>query len=133
MARAKKADKENVDLLVSIHTNAGPANAHGTETYYTSTTGYATKSLAIATELFNQQVGLGLRARSVHDDIRSNVLLTHMPAALSEVAFHTNTQLASDQTQESDLDAFKLSQPSFRTSVAQAIAKAIKDYHATHP
>jgi len=132
-ARAKKADKENVDLFVSIHTNALGPTAHGTETYYTSSTGYATKSLAIATGLFNEQVGLGLRPRSVQDNVVSNVLLTQRPAALSEVAFHTNTQLASDQTQESDLDAFKLSQQSFRISVAQAIAKAIKDYHATHP
>lgn len=128
-ARAKKADKEKVDLLVSIHTNAGPPTAHGTETFYIGGGAHGAKSRDIAERLFAYQVNLGLKPRAAKNQAVSNVMNVNSPAALTEVAFHTNSQRASDQAQQSDLDEFKLSTLIFRALVAQAITNAIKEYH----
>jgi N-acetylmuramoyl-L-alanine amidase len=128
-ARAKKADKEKADLLVSIHTNAGPAAAHGTETFYIGSGANGAKSQDIAQRLFNYQVALGLRPRGAKNEAKSNVMSVNAPATLTEVAFHSNSQLGTGQSQQSDLDEFKLSTLIFRARAAEAITNAIKEYH----
>jgi len=111
--------------MVSVHTNAGPPTANGSESFY-STTAPAPDSKSLAQFVLTRVVGLGLRNRGVKQH-NWNILLTSMPSTLIESAFHSNSQLAQGQTVT---DEQLLNDPAFRRSIAKAIANGIKDYYA---
>jgi len=126
--RARWAEKQEPDLMVSIHTNAGPPTANGSESFY-STDAPSPDSQSLAGFVLTRVVALGLRDRRVKTT-NFNVINTSMPSALIEVAFHSNSQLAPEQTVT---DESRLNQATFRSSAAKAISNGIKDFYATLP
>lgn len=123
--RVRWIEKQEPDLMVSVHTNAGPPAANGSEAFHSSTAP-APDSKALAQFVLTRVVGLGLRNRGVKQN-NFNILLTSMPSALIESAFHSNSQLAAGQA---ITDEQLLNDPAFRRAIARAIANGIKDYYA---
>ena len=113
--------------MVSVHTNAGDdPMANGSESFY-STVAPSPDSAVLAQNVLTRVVSLGLRNRGVKRT-NFNIINTSMPSALIEVAFHTNSVLASGQniTNEGFLNDGPL-----RALAGKAIADGIKDYYAT--
>jgi N-acetylmuramoyl-L-alanine amidase len=87
-------------ILFSIHTNAGPSTGHGTETYLNP---HRPNAVAASTELaqkvHNRMISLAKRRDRMPSGVtRHPKNLTifqgtndHIPCALAEVLFHTNT------------------------------------------
>lgn len=123
--RARWAEKQEPDLLLSVHTNAGPPTANGTETFY-STVAPSPKSAALAGTTLTRVVALGLRSRGVKVS-NFNIINTIVPSALVEVAFHSNSQLAAGQ---GVTDEARLNSSAFRGAAGAAIAHGIQDYYA---
>lgn len=123
--RARWAEKQEPDLMVSIHTNAGPPTAHGSESYYSSIAP-APDSQDLAGQVLSRVVGLGLTNRGVKKT-NFNVINTNMASTLVEVAFHSNSALAQGQT---ITDEQRLNDPAFRAAAGTAIANGIGDYYA---
>jgi len=94
--RAEWVDKQEADLMVSIHTNAGVPKAHGTETFVRSSA--SAKESDLAAKINAQLVSSGLRDRGVKKETRSNVQGAVVTNVLTEVAFHSNSELAEGQT-----------------------------------
>lgn len=89
--RAKMANSQDVDLLVSIHMNAETIGntAYGIETYYRS--GATDKSGELA-KTVQDTIGsyINMRDRGVKEDIFQVLRDAHMPAILVECGFITN-------------------------------------------
>jgi N-acetylmuramoyl-L-alanine amidase len=113
--------------MISVHTNAGPPTAHGTETYY-STIAPAPDSSLLAQFELSRVVALGLSNRGVKQTNFNIINTSKVPSALVEVAFHSNSQLAAGQ---SITDEARLNDPIFRFFAAKAIADAIQDFYAS--
>lgn len=111
--RADIANKNNADLFVSIHCNAGGGT--GTETYYCTGSG-AGKKLAsfVQSELIDE---VGLKNRGVKSAKYSVLKNTNMPAILVETAFIDNVD-----------DAKYLQSTTERYKFAEAIAMGICDF-----
>lgn len=123
--RARWAEKQEPDLMVSIHTNAGAPTANGSEAFYSSIAP-TPDSQELAGFVLSRVVGLGLRDRKVKT-YNWNVINTSMASALVEVAFHSNSALAEGQT---ITDEQRLNDPTFRAAAGTAIANGIGDYYA---
>jgi N-acetylmuramoyl-L-alanine amidase len=123
--RARWAEKQEPDLMLSIHTNGGAPTAHGTETYY-STIAVSPDSLELAGFLNSRLVALGLRNRGVKQTNFNIINTSSIPSALVEVAFHSNSELAAGQ---SITDETRLNDPAFRFFAAFSIVEAIQDYY----
>lgn len=122
--RVRWAEKQEPDLLVSIHTNGfSDPRAHGAEAFH-SPIAPTPDSRSLAASILSRVVALGLRDRGVKQE-NFNILRTIMPSALVEVAFHSNSQLQPGQTRT---DEERLNDSAFRASAAQAIADGIIDY-----
>lgn len=115
-SRANFANGENADYYISIHSNANPdSTANGTETFCLSKGGEGeTLAECIQKKLIND---LGLKNRGVKEGNFAVLRLTNMPAALTEVAFHTNLE-------EEKL----LLDSEFRNKVGTSIAKGILEF-----
>lgn len=124
--RARWAEKQEADLLVSIHTNAGPPTGNGSESYW-STIAPSPDSANLAQNVLSEVVLLGLQNRGVKQE-NFNIINTSIPSCLIEVAFHSNSQLASGQA---ITDEARLNDPSFRAAVGKAIADGIQNYYET--
>jgi N-acetylmuramoyl-L-alanine amidase len=125
--RVRWAEKQEPDLMISIHTNGGPPTANGTEVFYSSLAP-APDSQSLSQFVLSNVVGLGLRNRGVKQTNFNILNSTKMPSALVEVAFHSNSTLASGQ---SITDEDRLNDAAFRAAAGAAIAKAIKDFYAS--
>jgi len=112
-SRAKFANDNKADYFVSIHSNAAQSvSAHGTETLCLAKGGQAEKlAKSIQTEAIKK---LGLTDRGVKEKSIAVLRTTNMPAALIEVAFHSNPK-----------EEVLLKQESFRQEAAEAIASGI--------
>ncbi|MDI3480797.1 MAG: N-acetylmuramoyl-L-alanine amidase [Tepidanaerobacteraceae bacterium] len=123
--RIKKVNDTNADIVVSIHTNAGPKEANGTETYYSifSQPGKGGHKLAtliqkyVVEECGTFNRGIKTRKGSNGLDYYFMIRETKMPAVIVEGAFHTNTD-------EEKL----LKTDEFRIKYAKGIAKGILEY-----
>jgi N-acetylmuramoyl-L-alanine amidase len=125
--RARWIEKQEPDLMVSIHTNAGSPTAHGSESYY-STLAPNPDSQTLAQFVLSRVAGLALTNRGVKQE-NFNILSTPtVPSTLIEVAFHSNSQLAPGQ---SITDESLLNDPGFRFLAGVAISNAIRDYYAS--
>lgn len=122
--RARWAEKQEPDLMVSIHTNAGAPTANGSESFY-STSSPSPDSSSLAQFVLSRVVALGLRNRGVKQN-NFNIINTSMPSALIEVAFHSNSQLAAGQT---ITDEARLNDSAFRFFAAKAISNGIMDFY----
>lgn len=104
--RAETANREQCDILISLHGNAYNSKAHGTEVFYTSPGG-----AALGSPILDNLVALGWRNRGLKKT--SNLWLlnnTTMPAILIEICFVDNP---------SDMEIFD------PNKVAEAIAEGI--------
>jgi N-acetylmuramoyl-L-alanine amidase len=124
--RVRWAQLQEPDLMVSVHTNAGGATANGSESYY-STSAPSPDSASLAQFVLSRVVALGLRDRQVQQK-NFNIINTSMLSALIEVAFHSNSQLATGQTLT---DETFLNDGTRRALAGKAIADGIMDYYAT--
>jgi N-acetylmuramoyl-L-alanine amidase len=120
------AKRQEPDVFVSIHTNGSDSKkANGTETYYNpGALSDDSKSRDLATKINSGLAGLGLRDRGVktynHAVTRSDI-----PSALTEVAFHSNTELATGQ---SVTDEIRLGTSVFLGKASTAIGTGIISY-----
>ena len=122
--RARWAEKQEPDLMVSIHTNAGPPTANGSESFY-STVSPSPDSKSLAQFVLSRVVALNLQNRGVKQT-NFNIINTNMPSALIEVAFHSNSELAAGQT---ITDETRLNDAAFRALAAKAISEGIMDFY----
>lgn len=116
--RARRANDTNADLFVSIHLNAhNQPSAAGATTFYF---GGSTGGEALAENIQEQLVGLGLNDCRSH--ARSFALLkeTRMPAVLVEPVFITNPE-----------EHALLVDPGFTARLAEAIAVGVLSYFET--
>jgi len=120
--RAKFANKQDVDMFVSIHLNGqtGGTDAVGLETYYSKekndTSGNLAKKIQ---ETITSYVDV--RDRGVKSERFQVLLQTKMPAVLIECGFLTN-----------DEEAKKLKDKSYQESLAEGIAQGILTYLDTN-
>lgn len=124
--RARWAEKQEPDLMVSIHTNAGVPTANGSESFF-STVAPAPDSASLAQSVLSEVVSLNLRNRGVKQT-NFNIINTSMPSALVEVAFHTNSELAAGQT---ITDETRLNDNAFRFFAGKAISDGILKFYET--
>jgi N-acetylmuramoyl-L-alanine amidase len=127
--RVRWAEKQEPDLMVSIHTNAADnSTANGAESFY-SDLAPGPESESLSRDVLARIVGLGLRNRGVMRNSFNILNSPLMPSTLIEVAFHSNSRLAAGQVVT---DEERLNTGAFRTSAGVAIANAIRDFYATH-
>lgn len=110
------ANKENVEILVSIHCNSfADASKRGTEVYYFKD-GHGGQELAetLHRALVNS---LGLPDRGLRTADYNIIRHTKMPASLVEVAYLSNP-----------VEEKLLADPAFREKAAQAIVSGIMNY-----
>ncbi|WDH81179.1 N-acetylmuramoyl-L-alanine amidase family protein [Paenibacillus urinalis] len=111
--RVKIANNAKADVFLSIHANAGPASATGSETYYNRSN---SKSLANTVHKYMVQAA-GLRDRGVKTGNFAVIRDTTMPAILLEVGFLSNKN-----------DEAALFNTTFQNRVAEGVVKGIKEY-----
>ncbi|NMO97982.1 N-acetylmuramoyl-L-alanine amidase family protein [Paenibacillus lemnae] len=111
--RVKIANNLKADVFISIHANAGPSSASGTETFYERS---SSKSLANVIHK-HMLKAVGLKDRKVKYGNFHVIRETNMPAILLEVGFLTN------KTDES-----KLFDNNVQNRVAQSIVDGLKEY-----
>ncbi|WP_077214894.1 N-acetylmuramoyl-L-alanine amidase [Bacillus dakarensis] len=116
--RVKIANQNGADIFVSVHANAGPSTAHGTETYYDSSKNpQSAEGKKLAAEIQQQIVSLlGTRDRGVKDAEFLVITQTKMPSVLVELGFISNSD-----------DAKKLAEQ--RSLFADAIYNGILAYY----
>lgn len=125
--RKELAEKYEVDVFVSLHTNASAdKKANGAEAFYR---GAGNQSSDLASRLVAAVSGAGVANRG-SKAFSYRVLSTTMSNSLVEIAFHTNSQLAAGQ---SVTDEFRLSTANFKGSVGSAIAKAVDEFIKANP
>jgi N-acetylmuramoyl-L-alanine amidase len=109
------AQRMNANLFVSIHANAislSRPDVNGLETYYYS------NGQRLARTIHNSILqSLDIRDRGVRTARFYVLRRTSMPSVLVEVGFVTGRE-----------DAAKLSDPTYRSQMAQAIARGILQY-----
>jgi N-acetylmuramoyl-L-alanine amidase len=113
--RATMAERANADLFVSIHANAiGPSrpDVSGLETYY-----YSSGQRLAQTIHSSILQNLDVKDRGIRRARFYVLRKTSMPSVLVEVGFVTGRE-----------DAAKLSNPAYRSQMAQAIARGILQY-----
>jgi N-acetylmuramoyl-L-alanine amidase len=113
--RATMAERANADLFVSIHANAiGPSrpDVSGLETYY-----YSSGQRLAQTIHSSILQNLDVKDRGIRRARFYVLRKTSMPSVLVEVGFVTGRD-----------DAAKLSNPAYRSQMAQAIARGILLY-----
>lgn len=113
--RATMAERANADLFVSIHANAiGPSrpDVSGLETYY-----YSNGQRLAQTIHSSILQNLDVKDRGIRRARFYVLRKTSMPSVLVEVGFVTGRE-----------DAAKLSNPAYRSQMAQAIARGILQY-----
>lgn len=127
--RCNIANRAKADLFLSIHVNwARKKSLRGTETFYSATTTKsrkrnpnASKSELLARLLQNNYAASG---RPIYRGVRTNRKYvtgnTNMPAALTEIAFISNTQDAAYITTEKGM-----------METARMIFNALMEYYAT--
>ncbi|MEW6772326.1 MAG: N-acetylmuramoyl-L-alanine amidase, partial [Bacillota bacterium] len=115
-ARAQVANRAGANCFVSVHTNAAAsAAAHGTETYHYPGSALGEKlARAIQAAVVS---ALGTYDRGVKSANFAVLRQTTMPAALVEVAFHTNPG-----------EEALLKTPDFQRRAGEAIARGILDF-----
>jgi N-acetylmuramoyl-L-alanine amidase len=113
--RVAMAQRMNANLFVSIHANAislSRPDVNGLETYYYS------NGQRLARTIHNSILqSLDIRDRGVRTARFYVLRRTSMPSVLVEVGFVTGRE-----------DAAKLSDPTYRSQMAQAIARGILQY-----
>lgn len=125
--RRALAEKYETDVFVSLHTNASTAKkANGSEAFYKDS---ANHSADLASRVVAAISGTGLvsRGSSAHS---YRVLSPTMSNTLTEIAFHTNSELAAGQA---ITDEFRLSNATHKASIAAAIATAIDEFIKANP
>lgn len=114
--RVAMANRSGHAVLVSVHLNSGPRRLSGPETYWWRSDSY---SLAKRVQTSLKSVTGGSNSRGL---VRRRLRLTRnpeIPCILVECGYLSNSSEAS-----------RLSQPSYREKLAQAIARAIRDQAA---
>jgi N-acetylmuramoyl-L-alanine amidase len=118
--RARRANEANADLFVSIHLNSHPqASASGTSTFYY---GGSVGGEALADDIQEQLVGLGLNDCRSHARAFSLLKETRMPAVLVEPVFITNPE-----------EEALLADPGFTSRIAEATAVGVLTYFEHGP
>ena len=113
--RARRANDADADLFVSIHLNSHPqTSASGTSTFYF---GGSSGGEALADDIQEQLVGLGLNDCRSHARSFSLLKETRMPAVLVEPVFITNPE-----------EEALLTDPGFISRLAEAMAVGILTY-----
>lgn len=114
--RPNIAKKNNSDMFVSIHANAGVQTANGTETWYMNS---KRGDYKLAQAIYNEMKATGLKGRGVKQNdwavLRHSG--TNIPSTLVETAFVSNPS-----------DAARLKSSSSQEQIAQAIANGIAQY-----
>ncbi len=132
--RSMMANSWQGDILISLHTNAGPESANGIETFHTLKNEWGSKHSAEAKRVAdimqkNLVLTTGLRDRGTKTRLVNNpgspidgkdyyavIRRSNMPAIIIEMGFHTNRK-------EEEL----LKSPGFRELLAKALLKGIKE------
>lgn len=119
--RSAISNEWGADLFISIHTNAGPVNAKGIETYYTNNNEEAKRVGGIIQSHLVDTLGLhdrGIRTRLLDNgqDYYSVIRRTEAPALLLEIGFHSNPE-----------EEALLKTSEFRQKAAEAIASGLKE------
>lgn len=120
--RAKLANEQDVDILVSIHLNGqtGGTDAFGIETYYTKEKNDGSYELAKQIqETITSYVDV--RDRGVKPDRFQVLLQSKMPAVLVECGFLTNNE-----------EVKKLKNESYQENLAEGISQGILTYLDTN-
>ena len=110
--------------MVSIHTNGGPPTANGTEQFIRP--GASASEISLATEIHTQLVSSGLRDRRVQNRVVSLIQRVSIPNALSEVAFHSNSELAPGQV-ITDEERLHTSSDDLATLIAEGIINYLNE------
>lgn len=120
--RAKLANEQGVDSLVSIHLNGqtGGTDAFGLETYYTKEKNDGSYELAKQIQETITSY-IDVRDRGVKSERFQVLLQSKMPAVLIECGFLTN-----------DEEAKKLKDEAYQESLAEGIAQGILTYLDTN-
>lgn len=120
--RAKLANEQGVDALVSIHLNGqtGGIDAFGLETYYTKEKNDGSYELAKQIQETITSY-IDVRDRGVKPERFQVLLQSKMPAVLIECGFLTN-----------DEEAKKLKDEAYQESLAEGIAQGILTYLDTN-
>lgn len=114
--RAQRANDLEADLFISLHLNSHTGEmAEGASTYYFPR---SRGGELIADRIQHRLIELGLADCRSHPRSYPILKETRMPAVLVEPAFITNTS-----------DAKRLEDAEFRSSLADAIASAVRDYY----
>ncbi len=114
-ARVNIANNARAQAFVSIHNNAGPSSAKGTETYYWTASASNNQSQRLANLIQKELVAeIGRSNRGVKGANFYVLRRTNMPAALVEGAFISNP------TEEGLLKT-----PAFRQKIAAAVYRGI--------
>lgn len=115
--RVAKANRYSDAVLVSVHLNHGPRRIAGSETYY-----WRTDSYSLAKRIQRNLSAAISGERGNRGLVRRRLRLTRnpeIPSVLLECGYLTNPQ-----------EAAKLGNASYRSKLAKAIAKGIKDQAA---
>ncbi|NOR70818.1 MAG: hypothetical protein GQ532_14190 [Methylomarinum sp.] len=126
--RKEKAEKLEVDIFVSIHTNgARLPTEDGTEAFYCSAEKSSPK---LAELLVEEMVALGLDKHSrglsfdgIHQSCFNVINSQEYSGALLEVAYHSNTVQFFGETDEE-----RLNSSTFLDNASEGIANAIRDF-----
>ncbi|MFC1754428.1 N-acetylmuramoyl-L-alanine amidase [Thermoproteota archaeon] len=117
--RARLANQNKADILISIHTNSFfKAYANGTESYY-----FKSKDKTLARYLHREMVKT-IKLHDIGVKQARLYILSHstMPAALVEPGFISNPK-----------EIQLLRQPKFRDMIAESLYKGIINYFKSHP
>ena len=124
--RSKMANDWGADLMISIHSNAGPAAAAGIETFRTARNQWGTEAAAKAKEFAEaiqaemirktgrKDRGVKTRSGSTGLDFYSILRKTKAPALIIEAGFHSNPE-----------EERLLLTPVYRQQIAEAIAAGV--------
>lgn len=115
--RVAMAERMNANLFVSIHANAislSRPDVNGLETYYFSSASSGRLARTIHNSILQ---GVDIQDRGIRTARFYVLRRTSMPSVLIEVGFVTGRE-----------DAAKLSNPTYQSQMAQAIARGILQY-----
>ncbi|WEG16718.1 N-acetylmuramoyl-L-alanine amidase [Alkalihalophilus pseudofirmus] len=108
--RANIANRNSADAFISIHANAGPSSAHGSETYWNRNHASA-DSKRLAESIQSEMIAkLNTRNRGVKEGNFTVIQTSRMASVLVEVGFLSNAE-----------EARKLASNSFQEDAAEAI------------
>ncbi len=118
--RSAIANQEQVDLMLSIHSNAGPAGDGGTEVYWAISNLNAAKSQYLAGLMQRELVGaLGFYDRGVKQRPFNVIRNSHAPGVLVELGFMTSGR-----------EEAVLASASGQEAAAGALFRAVQAYFA---